>query len=113
MKGICILIIGLAFILSYQKNPLGTIIIGGVSILIYAFFKSRKRTTKRRGGWAFSKSRPYRQSHMEDLINLLIVQNYLKERTEPSRRQEEQNSSPKLQEIEALKNQILSLFDED
>ncbi|TFG18653.1 MAG: hypothetical protein EU533_07515 [Promethearchaeota archaeon] len=113
MKGICILVIAFALILSYQNNPFGTIIVGGVSILIYVFFKSRKGKFGMGRSWGFNKGTSYQHSQMEDLINFLVVQNYLKNSTELNLQQERDPQSPRLQEIEAIKNEILSLFDEE
>ena len=113
MKGICILVIAFALLLSYQNNPIGTIIIGGVSVLIYAFFKLKKGGAGSGRIWGFNSGSSNQNSQMEDLINLLVVQNYLKNIPEKNRQQEEEPQSPKMQEIKAIKNQILSLFDEE
>ena len=113
MKGICILVIAFALLLSYQNNPIGTIIIGGASVLIYAFFKLRKGSAGGGRSWGFNRGTSYQHSQMEDLINFLVVQNYLKNTTEPNRRCEEEPQSPKFQEIETIKSEILSLFDEE
>lgn len=112
MKGICFLVMGFALILSYQKNPFGTIIIGGIGILLYVLFKSRKKSTGNRRRWIFNKGSSPQHSQMEDLINLLVIQNFLKDRIEPNEIKERPESSSKFQELEAMKKEILSLFDE-
>jgi hypothetical protein len=112
MKGACFLVIALALILSYQKNPFGTIIAGGIGLLVYVFFKSRKWGAGTRRGWIFNKGGTSQQSHMEDLINLLVVQSFLKNGSESEEKQERLESLSKFQELEAIKKEILSLFDE-
>jgi hypothetical protein len=112
MKGMCFLIITFALILSYQKNPFGTIIVGGIGFLIYAFFKLRKRSTGTRRGWVFNKGISPQHSQMEDLINLLVIQSFLKNGIEPDGKKERPEPSSKFQELEAMKKEILSLFDE-
>lgn len=112
MKGMCFLVIAFALILSYQKNPFGTIIAGGIGLMVYAFFKSRKKGAGTRRGWVFNKGGSPQHSQMEDLISLLVVQSLLKNRIEPEEKKERREPSSKFQELETMKKEILSLFDE-
>jgi hypothetical protein len=112
MKGMCFMIVAFALILSYQKNPLGTIIIGGIGIAIYAVFKSRKKGTGSRRGWIFNKGRAHQISQMDDLIKLLVVQNFLNDRRETVETREEKEPSKNFKDLEKIKNETLSLFDE-
>ena len=112
MKGMCFLVIIFALILSYQKNPFATIIMGGIGILIYAVFKSRKKGTGTRRGWVFNKGRSNQHSQMDDLIKLLVVQNFLNNSREPETPKEGQEPSTNFKDLEEMKNEILSLFDE-
>jgi hypothetical protein len=112
IKGICFLVIAIALFLSYQKNPVGTIIIGGISLFIYAIFKSRKRGTEPRRRWVFNKGRAHSHSQMDDLIKLLLVQNLLNNRREPEKTQKGRDLSRNFEDLEKIKNETLSLFDE-
>jgi hypothetical protein len=112
LKGMCFLVIAFALILSYQKNPFATIITGGIGILIYAVFKSRKKGTGPRRGWVFNKGSSHQHSQIDDLIKLLLVQNFLNNRREPEKTQVEQEPSININNLEEMKNEILSLFDE-
>ena len=112
MKGICFLVIAFALILSYQKNPFGTIIAGGIGLLVYVLVKSRKKGAGTRRGWVFNKGGSPQHSQMEDLINLLVVQSFLKIGIDPVEKKERLEPSSKFQELEAMKKEILSLFDE-
>lgn len=112
LKGMCFLVIALALILSYQKNPFATIITGGIGILIYAVFKSRKKGTGTRRGWVFNKGISNQHSQMDDLIKLLVVQNFLNNSKEPEKPKEVQETSTNFKDLEEMKNEILSLFDE-
>jgi hypothetical protein len=108
----CFLIVAFALILSYQKNPLGTIIIGGIGIVIYAVFKSKKKGTGTRRGWIFNKGRAHQTSQMDDLIKLLVVQNFLSNGREMEKTREEKEPSRNFKDLEKIKNETLSLFDE-
>jgi curved DNA-binding protein CbpA len=112
VKGMCFMIVAFALILSYQNNPLGTIIVGGIGIVIYVFFKSRKKGTGSRRGWIFNKGRAHQASQMDDLIKLLVVQNFLNDRRETEKRPEEKQPSSNFKDLEKIKNETLSLFDE-
>ena len=112
LKGMCFLVIALALIMSYQKNPFGTLIVGGIGILVYLLYKSRKRSNGTRRGWIFNKGSSHQRSQMEDLINLLVVHSFLNNSMESEKPQETPKSSKKLSDLEKMKNEILSLFDE-
>lgn len=112
LKGMCFLVIAFALILSYQNNPFGTIITGSIGILIYAVFKLRKKGTGPRRGWVFNKGSSHQHSQMDDLIKLLVVQNFLNNGREPEKIREVQEPSRNINNLEEMKNEILSLFDE-
>ena len=113
MKGLCFLVIGLAFVISYQSNPLGTIIMGGVGILIYAFFKSRKSRSLGRGsGIIYRKGSASTSSPATDLMTLLMVQAILDRGSRcDNHPSNEKNAENK--EMESLKREVLALFNED
>jgi hypothetical protein len=112
MKGMCFLVIAFALIFSYQSNPLGTILIGGGGILIYALFKFRKskNTTRRRGG-IFRKGIGSNSAPIEDLVSLLVVQNLLGKSSQTVQDTIPQSSVQKKNEIEQMKQEVLALFD--
>jgi hypothetical protein len=112
MKGMCFLVVAFALILSYQKNPFGTIIIGGIGIFIYAAFKLRKKGNGSRRGWVFNKGRDHQTSQMDDLIKLLVVQNFLNDGRKTEKRREEKEPSRDFKDLEKIRNETLALFDE-
>lgn len=110
MKGLCFLVIGFALIMSYQSNPLGTILMGGVGIVIYAFLKSRKNRAS--GGGLIYRKGSASVSPSQDLMTLLMVQAIL----DRGSRHDGPLSSDEVSEnteIERLKHDILALFEEE
>ena len=113
MKGMCFLIIGFALIISYQSNPIATILIGGACILIYLFFKSRKNGNSRRGsGLLFRKGSNPVSSPINDLMTLLMVQAIL-DRGSPQGNPPSNEKTKEVNDIEQLKHEVLALFEED
>jgi hypothetical protein len=113
MKGMCLLVIAFGLFISYQSNPLGTILIGGGAIIVYAIFKFRKNKsmTRRRGG-LFRKGTGSIQTPLEDLVSLLVVQNLLGKDPHPYDVPPKQKLGQKENEIERIKQEVLALFDE-
>ena len=110
MKGLCFLVIGLALVISFQNNPLGTILMGGVGILIYAFLKSRKNRTS--GGGLIFRKGATSVSPSHDLMTLLMVQAIL-DRNSRHDRPPSSDGNAKDTEIERLKHEVLALFEEE
>jgi 5-bromo-4-chloroindolyl phosphate hydrolysis protein len=54
MKGMCYIVLIIAFLMFYQREPIFTIIIIGIVAGLYLFFRSRKSSSRRRRGGFFS-----------------------------------------------------------
>lgn len=112
MKGMCLIVVGLAFFMVYQTNPMGTLIITGVILAGYAYIKSKKRGSPRRTGLFFGKGRSMQESSpVNEIMTMFLVQQILdKNRDKPSSSQT-QEKDLEIIELEQKKQEILSLLE--
>ena len=73
MKGFCIIAIIVAMLMFYQKEPLYTVIIIGVGVVIYLVYKAKKSGNGLLGAF-FSGNQSYQDSRLDDLIALMMLQ---------------------------------------
>ena len=117
MKGMCLIVVGLAFFMVYQTNPMGTLIIAGVILAGYAYIKSRKRGGPRRTGLFFGKGVRSMQesSPVNDIMTMFLVQQILdknRDKLSSSQSQEkDQKEKKEILELEQKKQEILSLLE--
>ena len=117
MKGMCLIVVGLAFFMVYQTNPMGTLIIAGVILAGYAYIKSRKRGGPRRTGLFFGKGVRSMQesSPVNDIMTMFLVQQILDknhDKLSSSQSQEkDQKEKKEILELEQKKQEILSLLE--
>ena len=76
MKGDCFLILAVAFLMYFQKEPVFTVIILGIGIAVYLFFKARK-SGKGISGLFGGNELPNQQDKMNDLMTLIVFQQLL------------------------------------
>ena len=76
MKGYCFLILAVAFLMYFQKEPVFTVIILGIGIAVYLFFKARK-SGKGIAGLFGGNELPNQQDKMNDLMTLIVFQQLL------------------------------------
>lgn len=76
MKGYCFLILAVAFLMYFQKEPIFTVIILGIGIAVYLFFKARK-SRKGISGLFGGNELPNQQDKMNDLMTLIVFQQLL------------------------------------
>ncbi|MFW9829351.1 MAG: hypothetical protein ACFFB4_03335 [Promethearchaeota archaeon] len=114
MKILCYLILVVAFMMYYQKNPVYTIIIIAIGIGIYIFFKSRKGK-----GGLFKKfigrDRSETDDRMDDLITLFMLQQMFNNSIQ-NKNQIQEKETPKnkrSEELEKEKQEILELLEGD
>jgi len=113
VKGICFLVIGFALVVSYQSNPLGTILIGGVAMLIYIYIKSHKnRISGKSSGLLFQKGNATVSSPTNDLMTLLMIQTILDRGSQRDNPPTNEINAEK-EAMESLKHEVLALFEED
>ncbi len=73
MKGFCLIAIVVAMLMFYQREPIYTIIIIGIGLVIYIFYKSRKGGKGIMGAF-FSGNQSQHDGRMDNLITLMMLQ---------------------------------------
>jgi len=73
MKNFCLIAVIIAMLMLYQKDPVYTVIIIGIGVVIYLIYKSRKSGNGLLGAF-FSGSQPRQDSRIDDLIALMVLQ---------------------------------------
>ena len=73
MKGFCLIAIIVAMLMFYQKEPLYTVIIIGVGMVIYFVYKAKKSGNGLLGAF-FSGNQSHQDSRLDDLIALMMLQ---------------------------------------
>ena len=117
MKGMCLIVIGLAFFMVYQTNPMGTLIIAGVILAGYVYIKSRKRGVPRRTGLFFGKGvRSMEESSpVNEVMTMLLVQQLLDKNRDntklSSKQSQEKDWNKRTKKLEQKKQEILSLLE--
>ena len=113
----CYIILIVAFLMFYQREPVFSIIIICISVGLYLFFRSRRSGRKRgRRGILTSLmggNRP-QDTNIDDLITVMMIQQLFHEpnKSTPSNPTKENQCSKQEQEIEKAKKEILELFDQ-
>jgi hypothetical protein len=115
MKGYCFLVIAVALIIFYQREPMYTLIIGGVIIIGYLVVKGRKSGTGFLGG-IVGNTQSSQERNIDDLITLIMVQQLLNESNSSKQlpsvtvdsKEQERN-----QRISEAQEKILNLFDNE
>lgn len=117
MKGMCYIILIVAFLMFYQREPVFSVVIIGIAVAVYLFFRSRRSGTRRGRSGVFSSllgGNQQQDRNIDDLITLMMVQQLFQESNNStcSIPPNENQLSKYEQEIEKTKNEILELFDE-
>ncbi|MHA1372906.1 MAG: hypothetical protein ACTSR7_01285 [Promethearchaeota archaeon] len=115
MKGMCLIVVGLAFFMVYQTNPMGTLIIVAVILAGYAYIKSRKRGGPRRTGLFFGKGVRSMQesSPVNEIMTMFLVQQILDKNRDNCAltSSQTQEKDKEILELEKKKQEILSLLE--
>ena len=73
MKGFCLIAIIIAMLMFYQREPIYTVIIIGIGVVIYLVFKSRKGGNGMISSF-FSGNQSQHDNRLDDLIALMMLQ---------------------------------------
>jgi hypothetical protein len=112
MKGMCLIVFGLAFFMVYQTNPVGTLIIAGVILAGYAYIKSRKKGGSRRNGVFFGKGVRSMQesSQVNEIMTMFLVQQLLDKNHDKLIQPQPREQDQEILKLEEKKQEILSLL---
>jgi hypothetical protein len=114
MKGLCYIVLIIAFFIYYQQNPVFTIVIIIIGLGVYIYFKSRKSDSSSGIFAFFSRHSPSTQkSKLEDFMTLMLLQQTLQSSSPPSIKEDPPEKMTKYEEqIETVKNEMLALLEE-
>ena len=116
MKGLCYLVLIIAFFIYYQQNPIFTVVIVIIGLGVYFYFKSRKSNSS--GTFAFfsKRSSSNQNKSMEDLIKFMMLQQILGSPASSTHSREKNDNLMKEndyeEQIEVIKNEVLDLFED-
>ena len=118
MKGMCYLILIVAFLMFYQQEPIFTIIIIGIAAGLYLFFRSRKSSSRRRSGGFFSaitgRTNDRYERNIDDMITLMMLQQLFSKKTpQPKNENLMTNDNSEPAKLEKIKEDILALLPEE
>lgn len=116
MKGMCYVVLIVAFLMFYQREPLFSVVIIGLAIGLYLFFRSRRSgmSTGRTGFFpSLLRGHDPNEENMDGLITLMMVQQLFQNSDSSARMKKKSHSqfSKREQHIEKTKKEILELFD--
>ena len=118
MKGMCYLILIVAFLMFYQQEPIFTIIIIGIAAGLYLFFRSRKSSSRSRSGGFFSaitgRTNDRYERNIDDMITLMMLQQLFSKKTpQPKNENLMTNDNSEPAKLEKIKEDILALLPEE
>ncbi|MEJ2295992.1 MAG: hypothetical protein P8Y23_14645 [Candidatus Lokiarchaeota archaeon] len=118
MKGMCYIVLIIAFLMFYQREPIFTIIIIGIVAGLYLFFRSRKSSSRRRRGGFFSsitgRTDDRYERNIDEIITLMMLQQLFSEKSsQPKNDNLTTNKNSEYAKLEKIKEDILALLPEE
>lgn len=114
MKGFCLVAVVVAMLMFYQKEPVYTLVIVGVGLFFYFFYKARK------GGNGLLRSfmsgnQTSQDRNFDDLMALIMLQQLLSNNPQGSSvsREISEQSQKRREEISKIQREVLDLLDSD
>lgn len=116
MKGFCLVAVVVAMLMFYQREPVYTLIIIGVGLFFYLFYKARKSGNGNgllgaiMGGNQSSQDRNF-----DDLMALIMLQQLLSNNPQGSSASMEisKENQKRREEIDKTQREVLDLLDSD
>ena len=114
MKGFCLVAVVVGFLMFYQKEPVYTLIIIGVGLFFYLFYKARKSGNGLLGV-LMSGNQTSQDRNFDDLMALIMLQQLLSNNSQASSASREisEKSQNRREEIEKIQREVLDLLDND
>lgn len=110
IKGLILVVLAIGFFMFYQQSPVYAVIMIVIFIAGYVFVKSRKSGS---GVFGFLKGKSSQSnSHMDDLITLMMLQQLTNNSTFRREPFEDQTENDHEKHIEKVKQETLALLDE-
>jgi len=114
MKGFCLIAVIVAMLMFYQKEPFYTVVIIGIGMVIYLVYKSKKSGNGLLGGF-FSGSQPHHDSRLDDLIALMVLQQFTSTNSQKNSasHQISDDSRRRREAIDKTQKEVLDLLSSD
>ena len=114
MKGFCLVAVVIAMLMFYQKEPVYTLVIIGVGLLVYLFYKARKSGNGLLGVF-MSGNQTSQDRNFDDLMALIMLQQLLSNNPQGSSASREisEESQKRREEIDKTQREVLDLLNSD
>ncbi|MCK4859220.1 MAG: hypothetical protein KAS87_01540 [Candidatus Omnitrophica bacterium] len=114
MKGFCLVAVVVAMLMFYQKEPVYTLVIIGVGLFFYLFYKARKSGNGLLGTF-MSGNQTSQDRNFDDLMALIMLQQLLSNNPQGSSASREisEESQKRREEINKIQREVLDLLDND
>ena len=114
MKGFCLVAVVVAMLMFYQKEPVYTLVIIGVGLFFYLFYKARKSGNGLLGVF-MSGNQTSQDRNFDDLMALIMLQQLLSSNPQSSSasRDISEESQKRREEIDKTQKEVLDLLDKD
>ena len=114
MKGFCLIAVVVAMLMFYQKEPVYTIIIIGVGLILYLYYKAKKSGKGFLGSF-FSGNQSSQERNFDDLVALMMLQQLISSNPQnnTASKQISEKSKKRREEIEKTQKEVLDLLSID
>jgi len=114
MKGYCLIAIVVAMLMFYQREPVYTIVIVGIGLALYLFYKAKK-SGKGLFGTFFSGPQSSQERNFDDLIALMMLQQLISNNPQnnTASKQISEESKKRREDIEKTQKEVLDLLSTD
>ena len=114
MKGYCLIAVVIAMLIFFQKEPVYTVIIVGVGLAIYLYYKSKKSGKGVLGSF-FSGQQSPQDRNFDDLLTLMMLQQLVSSNphNDTTSKQISEESRKRRDEIEKTQREVLDLLSND
>jgi len=114
VKGFCLVAVVVAMLMFYQKDPLYTLVIIGVGLFFYLFYKAKKSGNGLLGVF-MSGNQTSQDRNFDDLMALIMLQQLLSDNPQDSSASREisKESQKRREEINKIQREVLGLLDSD
>ena len=110
MKGYCFLVLIIVVLITFQKEPLLTMIFVGGGIVLYMFYKSRRSGSGFLGGMLGGKASA-QERNIDDLISLIMIQQLLSENSQPEYKTLDKKQEEKRAYLEKTSKEIAEILE--
>ena len=114
MKGYCLIAVAIVMLIFFQKEPVYTVIIVGIGLAIYLYYKAKKSGKGVLGSF-FSGQQSAQDRNFDDLLTLMMLQQLVSSNPQnnTASKQISEESRKRRDEIEKTQREVLDLLSND